>query len=234
MTAPLAWGRFLSCQANLSRVVAVCLESSVIGVISYQTGNSRSVMRALDHLGVPCVLAEGPGDARDVRGLILPGVGSADVTMRSLRSAGWYEFLEDQVLAGGKPFLGVCVGLQVLFDHSEENDTNCLGWLPGEVRSFDSSVVRVPQMGWNSVVLQRHHPLTEFTKNGEYFYFVNSYFVEPTDSADTLGLTDHGGPFASIVARRNIMATQFHVEKSGKAGLELLQRFASLNRDDLC
>lgn len=206
----------------------------MIGVISYQTGNSRSVMRALEHIGTPCRLLEHPSQAHDVSSLILPGVGAADVTMTSLREGGWIEFLEDEVLAGGMPFLGVCVGLQVLFEQSEENGAKCLGWIAGGVQSFDASAVRVPQMGWNSVELQRSHPLTDLTESGEFYYFVNSYFATPTDPSATVGATEYERSFTSIVAQRNLMATQFHIEKSGEAGLRLLRNFVSLNRDDLC
>jgi glutamine amidotransferase len=166
---------------------------SVIGVISYQTGNARSVLRALHHLDIAARLVTDPAQAASLEALILPGVGAADVAMASLRDLGWIPVLEDQVLAGGKPFLGVCVGLQLLFEHSDENDTDCLGWIPGQVQAFDPAIVRVPQMGWNSVDFCRRHPLTEPAAGRDFYYFVNSYFAVPTNPAIAAGRTDNDG-----------------------------------------
>jgi glutamine amidotransferase len=124
-----------------------------------------------------------------------------------------------------RPFLGICIGLQVLFDHSDEGDVDCLGWIPGVVRRFPGSV-RVPQIGWNVVRPNRPHPVTSGLPDPAHCYFVNSYHAVPADDADVLACTDYAGEFCSIAGRGNIVATQFHAEKSGRIGLELLERFA--------
>jgi imidazole glycerol-phosphate synthase subunit HisH len=204
----------------------------VTGVIDYHTGNSRSVARALQQIGVPHRLLKLPGDLDGIDRVILPGVGAAETTMGYLAQAGWPAALRALVAEGGMPFLGICVGLQVLFEHSEEQDADCLGWLPGTVRSFGKGL-RVPQIGWNQVRPCSAHPfMAAFPGNGD-FYFVNSYYA-PADGASVAATTEYGTPFASVVATRNVMATQFHAEKSGPAGLSLLRRFTSLSREELC
>lgn len=210
-----------------------CDNGRVIGVIDYQTGNAQSVIYALEHLGVPATLVTTPGQAETADRIVLPGVGSAGVTMRSLRDAGWPDYLADRVLRDGVPFLGICVGLQVLFDYSAEEETTCLGWLPGKVERFAAHAVRVPQMGWNSVHVTSSHPFVSALPDNSYTYFVNSYHAVPDRAADVAATTEYGTTFASIVARDNIMATQFHTEKSGPVGLALLRRFTTLDRGDL-
>lgn len=197
----------------------------LVGIIDYRTGNSTSFSYALGHIGVPNVLARTPKEAAEATHLVLPGVGAADVTMESLRDAGWVNYLGERVLADGIPFLGVCVGLQVLFDYSEEGDTECLGWLPGSVQRFETPGLRVPHMGWNEA--SPSPAASEVFGEGGYFYFVNSYHAVPADPADVVATTDYGVTFASAVGRGNILATQFHTEKSGPVGLSLLRRFAN-------
>ncbi len=205
----------------------------VIGVINYQTGNAQSVLYALHHLGVDARLVATPEEAQGVDRFILPGVGAADVTMASLRERGWVGHLEQRVRAEGAPFLGVCVGLQVLFEHSREGDADCLGWLPGEVVEFRRGELRVPHMGWNAVRRSSAHPFAQALPPAANFYFVNSYHAVPADEADVAGVTEYGPEFASVVARGNVMATQFHIEKSGPVGLALLARFAGLEATQL-
>lgn len=204
----------------------------MIGVIDYQTGNSRSVIYALEHLGISCRLVSHPQECDDIDRYILPGVGAASVTMASLAEREWIGHLNRRVVGEGVPFLGICVGLQVLFEHSDEGPADCLGWLPGQVREFLPGVGRVPHMGWNEVLPASDHPLTEGLTAG-YYYFVNSYYAVPDRSEDTAGVTDYGVKFTSVAARGNIMGTQFHTEKSGALGLQVLRRFASLREDDL-
>lgn len=203
------------------------------GIIDYEAGNARSVQRALDYLGVPNRMLAVPDDMSGVDRVILPGVGAAGTTMRYLEEAGWPGVLGRLVADGDMPFLGICVGMQAVFESSEEQEAGCLGWLPGRVLRL-SGVRRVPHMGWNQVAPAGGHPFTSAIPSGEHFYFVNSY-VAARGAAGGAGETDYEGVvFTSVVARRNIMGTQFHCEKSGPAGLALLRRFAELPREELC
>ena len=197
----------------------------MIDVIDYRAGNAPSVAFALEHLGLACRLVTTPEEVATAERIVLPGVGAARATIDSLAEQGLVDALAARVHTDRVPFLGICIGLQVLFDHSEEGDTPCLGWIPGAVRRFPSTD-RVPQIGWNSVHFTREHPVTRELPDGGHFYFVNSYYCAPTDPADALGLTAYTTEFCSVVARDNVIATQFHAEKSGGIGLALLQRFA--------
>ncbi len=202
-------------------------------MINYRTGNAQSVLFALHHLGLDARRVATPEEADGVDRFVLPGVGAADVTMASLRERGWVEHLDDRVRGEGVPFLGVCVGLQVLFEHSSEGDVDCLGWLPGEVVEFGRDDLRVPHMGWNAVRRVSSHPFAQALPPAANFYFVNSYHAAPADPGDVAGVTAYGPEFASVVARGNVMATQFHIEKSGPVGLALLARFAGLTPAEL-
>jgi len=184
----------------------------MIRIIDYKAGNAPSVLNAINKLGYKADFARNAQDIEDATHIILPGVGSAKATMISLREMEIVSALEDKVLRKGIPFLGICVGMQILFEHSEEGDVNCLGWLKGKVVKFDSSKVRVPQMGWNKVW-------------DNYFYFVNSYYAKPENKSDVWGTAEYNGTFAAAVRRKNIYGAQFHIEKSGEAGLNLLDKF---------
>jgi glutamine amidotransferase len=183
----------------------------MIRIIDYKAGNAPSVLNAITHLGYKAEFARTPQDLDDAAHIILPGVGSAKATMDSLREMGIIPALEEAVLRRKVNFLGICVGLQILFEHSEEENTSCLGWLEGNVVRFENNV-RVPQMGWNKVW-------------DEHYYFVNSYYAVPQNKSDIWGVADYGGEFTAAVRKGNIHGTQFHTEKSGEAGLELLRRF---------
>lgn len=198
---------------------AVCM----IKIIDYKAGNAPSVMHAVRHLGFPAAFVCGSEDMVGASHIILPGVGSAKATLASLSELDLLRPLEEAVMERRVPFLGICVGMQILFSHSEEDDTPCLGWLPGSVRRFDSNTVRVPQMGWNRTRFLRETPVCPRRK--DYFYFVNSYYAQPADETDLWAAADYGGDFAAAVQRGNIYATQFHIEKSGEAGLALLRGF---------
>lgn len=205
----------------------------MIGVIDYRAGNGPSVKNALDNLGIPSCLTADPGQLEACSHIILPGVGSAGATMDSLNELRLVPVLKQHALIERKPFFGICVGLQVLFEHSEEDDADCLCWLKGDVIRFGAQQVRVPQIGWNSVKFTYEHPIWSGLPNESYFYFVNSYHIRPSDPSDVLGVTDYGGEFTSIVAHGNIIASQFHIEKSGPAGLTLLKNFAKLGKGEL-
>ena len=193
----------------------------MVKIIDYKAGNAPSVLHAANHLGHKAELARCPADLRNASCIILPGVGSAKASLDSLRELDLLHALEEAVLANKMPFLGICIGMQILFDHSEEEDIPCLGWLAGRVIKYDTSSVRVPQMGWNKVRFVKD---TNIYDREDYFYFVNSYYAK-ADPEDTWGEADYNGIFTAAVNRGNIYATQFHVEKSGEAGLKLLDDF---------
>lgn len=206
-----------------------------IVVVDYGMGNLRSVAQALRQVA-PDADIRISGDAAAIRQadrLVLPGQGAMPDCMRSLRSAGVKEALLEA--ARTKPLLGVCVGEQMLFEHSAEGDTACLGLLPGKVvrfelearRQADGSRFKVPQMGWNRVWQKQSHPLWQGIADGSYFYFVHSYHAQPARDLDIAAETDYGGRFACAVGRENIFATQFHPEKSAAAGLQLYRNFVT-------
>ena len=212
-----------------------------IVVVDYGVGNLRSVAQALRAVAPEAdVRVSGEiSDIRDADRIVLPGQGNMEDCMRSLRESGVQEAVLEA--AASKPLFGVCVGEQMLFDISEEGDTPGLGLLPGKVLRFqldgqlqeDGSRFKVPQMGWNRVHQSmrdgKAHPLWEGIADHSYFYFVHSYYASPTESGDTVGITDYGTPFACAVARDNIFATQFHPEKSAAAGLQLYKNFVHWN-----
>jgi glutamine amidotransferase len=165
--------------------------------------------------------------------VILPGVGAAGATMENLRALGLDEVLRNDVARAGKPFLGICIGIQVLFDRSEEDSAECLGILAGRVarypRSCDGRPLKVPQIGWNRVRQTRSHRVFAGVPDNTHFYFVNSYYPIPDDPSIAIGACDYGVPFTAAVAHDNVIATQFHLEKSGAAGLKLLDNFCRLS-----
>jgi len=194
----------------------------MIRIIDYKAGNAPSVLHAVAHLGYAAEFARHPDDLGGASHIIFPGVGSAKATMESLYGMGLISPLERAVLRNKVLFLGVCVGMQILFEHSEEENTDCLGWLEGRVVKYDAKKVRVPQMGWNKVSFIKN---TTCAAENDYFYFVNSYCAKPGKKPDIWGTADFGGTFAAAVCKGNIFGTQFHIEKSGKAGLKLLDSF---------
>ncbi|MCL2062296.1 MAG: imidazole glycerol phosphate synthase subunit HisH [Firmicutes bacterium] len=194
----------------------------MISIIDYKAGNAPSVLNAVHKLGLKARLCPKPEFLRGASHIILPGVGSAGATMRSLAESGFLSALSEAVLQKNIPYLGICVGMQILFEYSHEENTECLGWLKGNVIRFDSTKVRVPQMGWNKVRFTKPVP---FNCADNYFYFVNSFYAVPQDKADIWGTAEYGTDFTAAVNRGNIYGTQFHAEKSGAAGLELLRGF---------
>jgi len=193
----------------------------VIKIIDYKAGNAPSVLHAVRHLGFAAELVSQAENLSGATHIILPGVGSAKATMDSLNEMKIFPVLEKLVREEKTPFLGICVGLQILFEHSEEDDCKCLGWLSGRVVRFDNSQVRVPQMGWNEVRFVKDSGIN----SAGHFYFVNSYHAKPENPQDLWAVADYGGDFTAAVNSGNIFATQFHVEKSGEAGLSLLKNF---------
>jgi imidazole glycerol-phosphate synthase subunit HisH len=205
-----------------------------VAVVDYGMGNLRSVSQAVAHVArdadVRVIVTANPEEVYAAERVVLPGQGAMRDCMRELADSG----LKDAVLdaAARKPLMGVCVGMQMLLDHSEEQDTPGLGLIPGRVQRFrlegrtqpDGSRYKVPQMGWNTV-RQRPHAMWAGVPDGAWFYFVHSYFAVPSDARHTAGETDYGARFTCAVARDNIFATQFHPEKSAAHGLALYKNF---------
>jgi len=193
-------------------------------VVDYGAGNLRSVERALCALGFEPLVTNDPTEVLAARALILPGVGAAGHIMNSLRELE----LDDPIrefIADGKPFLGVCMGMQVLMDRSDEDGgQECLGVFPGRVSRIEADL-KIPHMGWNSVHQVASHPVWNGIPDETYFYFVHSFAVRPTQADITMATTDYGGAFPSAIGHDNVFGTQFHPEKSGSLGLRIYRNF---------
>ena len=196
-------------------------------IIDYDAGNLRSVQRACAEVGLAARISNDPDAVVRAERIIFPGVGAAGAAMRSLRSSGIDRALLE-AFARGVPLLGICLGLQISFAYSEENDTRTLGLLPGRVVRFklDDPRLKIPHMGWNEVRVVKPHPVLAGLLPGDELYFVHAYYPEPESDANVLAVTDYERTFACALGRRNYVATQFHPEKSGRVGLEILSRFA--------
>ncbi len=198
---------------------------SRVGIIDYGVGNLRSVEKAFAAVGCEAVVSADEKILQRVERLVLPGVGAFGACMKALTERGFDRLVTERV-AQGTPLLGVCVGMQMLFEESEEfGMTRGLGLLPGRVSRFSDELV-VPQVGWNQIRQRLAHPLFEGIADETFFFFVHSYYCEPADSRVVLGETDYGVAYASVVAHENISGVQFHPEKSQAAGLRLLANFA--------
>jgi len=217
-----------------------------VAVVDYGMGNLRSVTQAVMHVaagaGVDVVWARTAQEVMDADRVVLPGQGGMRDCMQELHASGMFDAVMHA--AAHKPLMGVCVGMQMLLDHSQELDTPCLGLIPGDVVKFelagqlqpDGSRYKVPQMGWNQVWQTTHgahgglrHPVWGDVPDGSYFYFVHSYYAKPSDISHSVGETDFGQRFSSAIARDNIFATQFHPEKSAEHGLSLYRNFLHWN-----
>lgn len=199
-------------------------------IVDYGAGNLRSVARAVARAGYEPLITFEPSAVERAEVVVLPGVGAAADTMSNLTRCGLVEPIRSYI-SGGRPFLGVCMGLQALLTVSEEGgEHRCLDVLPGRVRHLPDGL-KVPHMGWNSVRQTQAHPVFAGIPDGAFFYFVHSYYAEPEDPAVVAGETSYGVTFAAVVATGNIVATQFHPEKSGEAGLRLYENFLRLARD---
>jgi glutamine amidotransferase len=204
----------------------------MIAIVDYRAGNLTSVASALEHLGHRCEITDRADQICAAERVILPGVGAAGATMDNLRRLELDYVLRDRVIAAGKPFLGICIGIQILMDRSEEDDAQCLGAVAGEVKRFPAAVdglaLKVPQIGWNKVHQVRKHPVFAGVPDHSHFYFVNSYYPVPADPSVVIATAEHGIVFCAALARDNLVATQFHLEKSGAAGLRFLDNFCRL------
>ena len=209
----------------------------MIAIIDYKAGNLTSVKRALNFLGQESVITGDFSKVIEAERVIFPG-GAAGQAIADLKKRNLDQALTESYY-NGKPILGICLGSQVIMEISQENDTRCLGLMQGEVRRFPEELkdnegkrLKVPHMGWNGVELKRRHPLFEGVDAESEFYFVHSYFPAPADSEKVLGETYYGIRFTSVLMAKNLVAMQFHPEKSGRPGLRILANFCRWNGKD--
>ena len=200
----------------------------MIAIVDYQAGNLRSVQRACAKVGLKADITPSADDVRKAERIIFPGVGTATSAVDTIRDRGLDEALKE-AFRSGTPILGICLGAQIILEHTEEDDRDCLGLIAGECRRFvpEDPSLKVPHMGWNGVEMKQPHPLLRDIKDGDEFYFVHSYYAAPANEENIFGVTDYGGDFCSALGTANLFATQFHLEKSGELGLLVLARFAS-------
>ncbi len=198
----------------------------MITIIDYGMGNLRSVSKALEHLGAKVAITSSPSDIEAAEKLVLPGVGAFGDAMKELDRLKLSDPIREHVKKG-KPFLGICLGLQLIFEESEETPgVRGLGMLKGKVQRFRSANVKVPHMGWNDVTLKQNHPLLQNVKDRSFFYFVHTFYPVPADSAVIAGTCTYGTEtFCAMVGAKNLFAAQFHPEKSQEAGLEILKNY---------
>jgi glutamine amidotransferase len=204
----------------------------MIGIVDYGSGNIQAIANIYNRLNIAYEIISNPELLKRADKLILPGVGAFDVTMNQLVNSGLKAALDEEVLANNKLVMGVCVGMQILAESSEEGVLPGLGWIKGKVRRFDKSKIKekpyLPHMGWNTVEQRLVHPIFNNLDHDLGFYFVHSYYFEPTFSSDILGTSFYGNYFASAVFHNHIFGMQFHPEKSHSNGIALLSNFAKL------
>ena len=207
----------------------------MIVIIDYKAGNLRSVERALKKLGFACDITHDREEVLNSERIIFPGVGAAGKAMTDLKHFGLDKALS-QAFKTGTPILGICLGAQIILEKSEENNTQCLGLIEGGVRIFpsplfcgDNELLKIPHMGWNGVQLIKRHPILKEVGPFDEFYFVHSYYPMPASDQYVIGTTDYGIEFPSIIGHKNLIATQFHLEKSGPLGLRILKNFCTWN-----
>ena len=222
------------CQmVNVNR--SVCYDGEVdmdiptIAIVNYQAGNLRSVEKALEHVGANPVVTADPSGIESACGVVFPGQGASDPSICALRDRGLIGPIKDYI-ASGRPFMGVCLGLQLLLDASDEGVEPGLGVERGRVKRLPGGV-KAPHMGWNQVLFRAQHPVLTNVPDRSHFYFVHSYYADPADDGVVIGSTSYGVEFCSIAARDNWIAFQFHPEKSGSIGLRLYENFVDLVRN---
>ncbi len=201
-----------------------------IAIIDYGAGNLRSVQKALLKVGIPSVITKDKAEIKSSSGIILPGVGSFDAAIEELRQ-GNLEGIIEEVIGLGKPFLGICLGMQMLFVSSEEGTKGGFEIIEGSVRKFRFSkpfLLSVPHMGWNRLIIKRPSPILEGIESGALMYFAHSYYPVPSQPSIVSAITDYGIEFASVISKDNLFGTQFHPEKSGDMGLQILRNFGKL------
>lgn len=199
----------------------------MIAIIDYGMGNLRSVQKGFERVGYKAVITDEPAKLAEATALVLPGVGAFSAAMERLRETGLADTIRREIDAG-KPYLGICLGLQLLFTESEEGGRHSgLGVIEGKVVRFPAGL-KVPHIGWNQIEIKKKAPILEGIKDGDFFYFVHSYYASPVDQSTTAATTNYGLDFTSIIWRDNISALQCHPEKSQKLGLKILANFGKL------
>ena len=204
----------------------------MIAIINYNAGNITSVARALQNIGQDFVITDETKKLDAASHVIFPGVGAAGEAMAYLREKNLDVWLKNYIKTG-KPLLGICLGTQIILDYSEENETDCIGLVAGSTKRFPDKLtsggqaLKVPHMGWNSVTFRRSHPVFQDISPDAEFYFVHSYYPAPSDESAVLGITDYGIKFCSVLVKENLVAMQFHPEKSGRPGLQILRNFCA-------
>jgi glutamine amidotransferase len=198
----------------------------MITIIDYNAGNIRSVERACSEIGIQSVTTSIPAKIIEAERIIFPGVGAAPSAMDYMKRTG-LDIALRKTFEDGIPILGICLGAQIVLDNSEEGNQKCLGLVPGKTIRFSiqDRLLKIPHMGWNEVKVVQPHPLLDSIKAGDEFYFVHSFYPQPAED-DVYAVSHHGSDFCSALGYRNLFATQFHPEKSGRLGLQLLERFA--------
>jgi imidazole glycerol-phosphate synthase subunit HisH len=199
----------------------------MITIVDYKAGNLTSVKRALDHLGIPNQISANPEIVRGAERIIFPGVGHAAAAMNVLKARGLDSALKD-AFTHGTPILGICIGCQIILTHSEEGNTPGLDLIPGVCTRFQvlDAVLKIPHMGWNAVMVTQPHPVLAHLMPGDEFYFVHSYYPQPTDPTTVYATSEYGATFPVAIGTGSLFAVQFHAEKSGPIGLQLLENFA--------
>lgn len=204
----------------------------MIGIINYGSGNIGAIANIYKQLKVPHFVSGDVTELRSAERYILPGVGAFDTTMKHLQDSGLIAMLNDEVHGQGKKILGICVGMQILAESSEEGVLAGLGWIAGRVRKIDASNIltqlKLPHMGWNSVVLEGAHPLLQGIEMKTGFYFLHNYFFDAANQQDVQATVQYGSIMPCVVARRNVMGVQFHPEKSHHNGTTIFRNFATL------
>ena len=204
----------------------------MIAIINYNAGNITSVARALQNIGQEFIITDDIKKLDAASHVIFPGVGAAGEAMAYLREKKIDLWLNNYIKTG-KPLLGICLGTQIILDYSEENDTKCIGLVAGSTKRFPDKLtsggqaLKIPHMGWNSVTFHHSHPVFQNISPDAEFYFVHSYYPAPSDDSAVLGITDYGINFCSVLAVNNLVAMQFHPEKSGRPGLQILRNFCA-------
>jgi glutamine amidotransferase len=202
----------------------------MITIVDYEAGNLTSVKRALDYLSIDSVITPDPDKIRKAEKIIFPGVGHAASAMATLTQRGIDSSLHE-AFKKGTPILGICLGTQIILSHSEEGDTTCLGIIDGNTRKFKLSdpSLKIPHMGWNTISIKKQHPMLKGIADETEFYFVHSFYPQPSNREDIIAECEYELRFPAAIAKGTLFATQFHPEKSGAAGLSILDNFATWN-----